>query len=501
MIAAAYLLMAPPSADLAAALYRSELLARHGFTLWDGQWYAGHHTPAYSVLFPPLAWLVGVRVLAALSVIAAAGLFAVLLDRHVDSPSALGPVWFGGGVAVDLLTGRVAFLLGVALGLAALLRAGRARSWSAGALALLSALASPVAGAFVVLAGAVGVMTGPRRAVAGALVAGALTPIALLELAFPEGGREPFAASSFWPALVTLLVMAAAIPATHRRLRVGTVLYALVCVVAFVGHSPAGGNVVRLVALTAGPVAAATLIAARPRLLVALALPLAYLQLQAPVRDLLVSAADPSVSAAYYRPVLAYLNGRPGPPFRVEVPFTRSHWEAYRLAPRLPLARGWERQLDIARNPLFYRRHLAVSDYRSWLDANAVAYVALPDVALDASARAEASLLLRGTPDLRPVWSSAHWRVYAVAHPAPVVQGPATLRRLGVDGFTLAVGVAAPIRVSERFTPYWAVVGGRGCVQAAPGGFTTVRPAAPGELRVAIRFAPGRVLDHGPRCR
>lgn len=179
MIAAAYLLMAPPSADLAAALYRSELLARHGFTLWDGQWYAGHHTPAYSVLFPPLAWLVGVRVLAALSVIAAAGLFAVLLDRHVDSPSALGPVWFGGGVAVDLLTGRVAFLLGVALGLAALLRAGRARSWSAGALALLSALASPVAGAFVVLAGAVGVMTGPRRAVAGALVAGALTPIAL----------------------------------------------------------------------------------------------------------------------------------------------------------------------------------------------------------------------------------------------------------------------------------------------------------------------------------
>jgi len=148
VIAAAYLLMAPPSADLAAALYRSELLARHGFTLWDGQWYAGHHTPAYSVLFPPLAWLVGVRVLAALSVIAAAGLFAVLLDRHMDSPSALGPVWFGGGVAVDLLTGRVAFLLGVALGLAALLRAGRARPWSAGALALLSALASPVAGAF-----------------------------------------------------------------------------------------------------------------------------------------------------------------------------------------------------------------------------------------------------------------------------------------------------------------------------------------------------------------
>ncbi len=31
---------------------------------------------------------------------------------------------------------------------------------------------------------------------------------------------------------------------------------------------------------------------------------------------------------------------------RVEVPLTRSHWEAALLAPRVSLARGWEKQLD-----------------------------------------------------------------------------------------------------------------------------------------------------------
>ncbi len=31
---------------------------------------------------------------------------------------------------------------------------------------------------------------------------------------------------------------------------------------------------------------------------------------------------------------------------RVEVPLTRSHWEAALMAPTVSLARGWEKQLD-----------------------------------------------------------------------------------------------------------------------------------------------------------
>ena len=37
-----------------------KLFARHGFTLWDSQWYGGHWLFDYSVLFAPIAALAGV---------------------------------------------------------------------------------------------------------------------------------------------------------------------------------------------------------------------------------------------------------------------------------------------------------------------------------------------------------------------------------------------------------------------------------------------------------
>jgi len=49
----AYLVLEPRPGDLAAHVFRAELFGREGFTIWNGQWYAGHHTPAYSVLSPP----------------------------------------------------------------------------------------------------------------------------------------------------------------------------------------------------------------------------------------------------------------------------------------------------------------------------------------------------------------------------------------------------------------------------------------------------------------
>ena len=71
-LAALYLLLDPPSADLAAQTYRTWLFEHAGWTVWDNGWYAGHHVPAYSVLFPPLAALLGPRVVGALSAVAAA---------------------------------------------------------------------------------------------------------------------------------------------------------------------------------------------------------------------------------------------------------------------------------------------------------------------------------------------------------------------------------------------------------------------------------------------
>jgi len=92
--ALAYLMLKPPSGDLAAQLYRADLFARHGFVLWDGQWYGGHHMLDYSVLLPPLGALLGVRMVGALTAVASAVLFAGIVRRHFD-----GVATAGGGAA------------------------------------------------------------------------------------------------------------------------------------------------------------------------------------------------------------------------------------------------------------------------------------------------------------------------------------------------------------------------------------------------------------------
>src|SRR5918994_2690833 len=83
VLAVAYLVAQPFSADLAAQVYRTDLFEEFGFTLWNGQWYAGHHTPGYSIVFPPLAALLGgPEVVGALSTLAAAALFERIVTRH-----------------------------------------------------------------------------------------------------------------------------------------------------------------------------------------------------------------------------------------------------------------------------------------------------------------------------------------------------------------------------------------------------------------------------------
>jgi hypothetical protein len=538
-----YLFLAPPSGDLAAQLYRVDLFARHGFVIWDGQWYGGHHMLDYSVLLPPLGSIVGVRVLHALSAVASTALFAMIVQRHFAprgrssdraGGAAFAALWFAAGAAVTLLANRVAFDLGVAFGLGAVALAQRGRNRLSMATAAITALASPVAGAFVVLAGgawalahgvpqalvsttvrrATGVL-GPaasepapartgwlgRSALVGGacLAAGALLALVALVLPFPEGGVEPFAASSFWPALAALLLIALVLPAQERVLRTGTLLYAAACAVAFAFPDPMGGNVVRLGTLFAGPVVAAALWQRRRLLLVAI-LPLLYWQCVAPVRDVLQHIGDPGVRSSYYQPLLSFLGSRRDRPFRVEIPFTLSHWEAYSVAREVPLARGWERQVDIKDNPLFYRPGLTAGAYHAWLAQMSVEYVALPDAPLDDSGRAEARLITQGLPYLHPVWHSAHWRVYRVAGAVPLAQGPGRLTELSVDRMVLQVRQPGSFLIHERFTPYWAVLSGAGCVAPTADGLTMVQAQAPGQLVLGIQFSLSRVATSAPRC-
>ncbi len=514
-LAVAYLVIDPPSADLAAQTYRSQLFADHGFLVWDNAWYGGHHMPGYSVLFPPLGALLGARLVGALAAVAAAWLFTRLAAEHFGPRGArAGSLWFAAATAVNLVTGRLTFALGVALALACVLAATHRRPGRAALAASATTLASPVAGLFLGLGAAAWFLGGGHREDAArppalrrrhAVLVGvaAVLPALALVIAFPEGGVEPFVPSSFWPSLLGLGLVAAFLPRSERVLRWGIALYALATVASFVLDTPMGGNVTRLGSILAGPLLACLVWTRSPRVLLALALPLLYWQWSAPVRDWVRGSGDPSVHAAYYDGVEAFLARDPDAAariFRVEVPFTANHWESRWIGRRLPLARGWERQLDIKVNGLFYAGALTGERYRRWLVGTGVRYVALPDVRLDDSARTEARLIRAGQPYLQPVFRDTHWRVYRVRGAQGLAAGPATVTRLRPQGFDLRARARGRVVVRVRWTPYWKVLAGGGCVRRTGDDWTEVRVTRPGALRVGVAFTPARLGATGPRC-
>jgi hypothetical protein len=497
--ALAYLLAAPPSADLAAQEYRADL----GLTLWDDGWFAGHHVPGYSLLFPPLGGALGARLTGALAAIAAAALLAALARRHWGARAGgAAALWFAAATIALLLDGRITFLLGVAVGAGALLALAQERRAVAIALAAATTLASPVAGLFVALAVAGWALAAPRPRLMACIAIGtaALTPIVVMLVLFPEGGSEPFVASSFWPALAGALVIAALLPAGERALRVGALLYAVTLVAAFALATPLGGNATRLGALAAGPIALGALRGRRhPALVAGIAVAFAYWPLYPAVRDVVRASGDPAVQAGYHAPLLRFLHqpgdqirARPGS-FRVEIPPTADQWEARYVAggPRgIPLARGWERQLDRRDGALFYDGSLSARSYRAWLDERAVAFVAVADAPLDAAARDETRLIAGGLPYLRAVWHDAHWQVYAVHDPTPLAstRGGGARATVGRGGITLHARHAGAVLVRVHFTRWWRVTSGRACVTRAAGDMTRVALPAPGTVRLQARL-------------
>ena len=290
-------------------------------------------------------------------------------------------------------------------------------------------------------------------------------------------------------------------PAEHRTLRTGAALAALACLGAFLVPTAVGGNAARLGALFTGPLLVCVPLRGARRTAVLATVPLLlYWQLMPPVRDFSLSAGDPSTQTSYYAPLLAELGRRPLG--RVEVPTTRSHWEARDLADRgVPLARGWQRQLDRQRNALFYVGRLTAAGYRGWLRDNAVRWVALPDVPLDDSARQEAALLRAGVPGVRQVWRGRHWRLFSVSGTPPMATG-ARLVGLAPESFTLRVRTAGRSLVRVRWSPYWGLTAGAGCVRRAAGGWVEVKALRGGTVSVGQRFSLARGLQRssGWRC-
>jgi hypothetical protein len=522
-----WLLVDPRTPDLAAQVYRAGLFERAGFAVWDEHWYAGHALPGYSLLFGPLAALLGLRVVAALSVLASVALFERLVLGVYGPRARWGAAWFALSAVGDIWLGRLTFALGVTCAVAAVFALVRGHPRWAALAAALCAAASPVAAVLLGLIALTDALArrSPRALLALALPAAVVAvPLALL---FEEGGFEPFPIRSFAATVAVTLLFLWALPPGERLLRTGGVLYLLACVLALVIHTPLGSNIERYAVLLAGPLllcarigspggASVSSTAGSSGLLDKARLPrglsggtsraalsialfgIALFTLWGPVRETKAVAGNESTSAAYYVPVLRFLErvqAPPAPLARVEVPLTRSHWEAALMAPAVSLARGWEKQLEERYDGVLLDPGLTAAGYEHWLHGQAVSYVALPDTPLDPSSAREGRLIRGGLPYLREVFESRHWTVYAVRDPTPLLEGPGRLTSLGSDSFALRATRLGRFLVRVRWTRFWTLTAaGRGRVARAPGGWTYVFADRPGALRVAARFSLDRLL-------
>jgi hypothetical protein len=501
------LIWSPPVGDLAAQVFRTELFQQAGLAIWNGSWYGGHYTLTYSVLFPPLAALLGPQVVGGIAVVSSAYLFDRLVRDRWGAEARWATLWFAAGVVTLLADGQLTFALGVAFALGSLRALQTGRGKLAIAAAAACALASPVAAAF--LAGAVlaGVVEWGRRASRAALgVAGlALALTVIPNIAFPEPGQFPFAFSSF--VAIPLFCGGALwvirdLP-EERQLRRVLIGYVLAATLIWLAPNAMGGNAVRLGALFGGPVLAAVMLSRRPKVAPwFLALALAgglYWQLTASVSQIARSVGDPSTASDYFDPASGWLRAHGGQGMRIEVPPTANHWESAYLAPKFELARGWLRQLDTTRDDVFYDQgELTDATYSSWLRRNAISYVALPDAPLDYSSAAERRLILSAPFYLSLRFQSPHWRIYAVREPKPLVAplGAAAAKTLwfGRQGFALDVTTPGEFLVRVNFTPYWSIARGAGCILRR-GDWTVARASHPGVFRVAADFSLGRAWN------
>ena len=508
-----YFVMDPRISDLPAAQFRTWLFEQEGFTLWNGQWYAGHHTPGYSIVFPPLSALLGgPEVVGALATLASAALFERIVTRHFGPSARWGALLFGLGAGTLLFSSRLPWALGAAFALAAVLALQHRRMWLAALLGVLSTLSSPVAGAFLALGGVAYALADRANRRAGALLAAAgLLPPMVLTAAFPEGGYHPFSFSSFF---IVPLAAVAAIPVFNgrdRTLTIACVLYALAAFGLFLVHTPFGGNTVRLGQLVGAPLVLCALLAKPPRTNLAragagvLLAVLLWWQWVPIVREAVKVSDDPSIDASYYAPLTDFLESQDGPPARVAIPQLRSQGESYYVAREVPSARGWLRQVDVKINPLFYDGDLTAERYRSWLEENAVRWVALPGEApIGYGGDAEVELIREQRPEyLRLATRVGDWTVYEVTvpHPVTVPEGHADIvaTALHPDQVDLDVRRPGSAIVRVHFSPYWRLDGGAGCVERA-GDWTRVSAERPGRVRLVTTFAPGRVVSRGRRC-
>jgi hypothetical protein len=504
-VAAVLVAFAPESGDAPAHLYRT-LLVKEGVLVWDNLWYGGHYPLAsYSLLYYLPAALVGNLPLVFAAVVLSAAFFASLVEREWGAAGRWPARVFGILAAGPIFVGTYSYALGLAAGLGALCALQRGRRWVAAGAAALTLGFSPLAFMFLCLVllalflvrGRLG-----RSALAfGAVIAGIAAVQLVALVLFPSSGSYPFRALELG-AVLTVTALGAALA---RGARLGAPLAAFflvwgsASVIMFEVATPIGENLTRLRSLVF-PLMLLTAFVAHfsPRWLAALALSVALAYNVAPYAAPAIEGADMRPAhRAFWGLAIEFLESS-SPNYRVEVVPTFDHWEAYWLpSAGIPLARGWYRQIDMARNQLFYHRPLDAPSYRDWLRRMGVRFVVLPQTRLGQKGEErEAALLRSGRSGLRAVFMDGNVTIYELPNPDPILTGPGSPRVTRFDHSGVAGRLTKPgtFALKIRFTRYWKIRAGSFCVERGTGGMTRIRATRPGRFALGVPENPDELV-------
>jgi hypothetical protein len=500
--AALLVLLTPPTGDAPAHLYRT-LLVREGVLVWDNLWYGGHYPLAsYSLLYYLPAALVGNLPLVFGAVVLSAVFFASLVEREWGAAGIWPARAFGVLAAGPIFFGTYSYALGLAAGLGALCALQRGRKWLAAGAAALTLGFSPLAFVFLCLAFVALALArnlfGRSALVFGAVIAGIATVQLAALVWFPSSGPYPFRLLELGTVLTVTILGAALARQTGRGAPLAAffLVWGAASLAVFLVATPVGENLTRLRSLVF-PLMLLTAFVARfrPRWLAALALSAALVYNVAPYVAPMVERTDlRPAHRAFWAPAVDFLQARSGPNYRVEVVPTFDHWEAYWL-PRagIPLARGWYRQIDIARNELFYEKPLAAAHYRDWLRRMGVRFVVLPETRLGKKGEErEAALLRSGSSGLTRVFADRNVAIYELPRPAPMLAGPGSPRITRLDHSRIEGVLTRPgvYSLKIRYTRYWRVRAGAVCVERVAGGMTRLRATRPGRFVLAAAERP-----------
>jgi hypothetical protein len=508
LVALAFVLFLPAGEDAAGNLYQTQVWRDQGWQFWDNFWYAGRYSQInYSLIYYPLAGIVGTAAVVTASVAGAAAAFSRIVHRRWPAVATWPSVAFALLSPLPVLTGTYPFLLGLALGLGTLVALQEGRRRLAVALAALTAVAHLLALLLLVTA-LIGITLAIPRwwkrptvrtmALAFAVIVGGA---ALLWRAFSTpGGEYPF--EVFDLVVVLVFCAAGALLARGRpdlRVLLGVFgVYAALAAAAFVVSSPLGANVGRLLLFMGAPLLLVPLAARgfRPRgVAVALLGGTLLWQTFPAVTGLRAATAVRSSSEEFWYPVEAFLAEHGDPNHRVEVVATDHHWEAFYLARRgVPLTRGWYRQDDFPANQDLYGE-LTATKYHTWLRRLGVRYVFLPDDRLDYSAEEEAALL-RVSQVLPEVARVGRWTVFEVPNATPIATPGASIqvRDISAEEVTLEAARAGNYRLRLRYTPYWRVVRGEACAAPREPWATELRVTKPGIVTLRFDVGVGKVV-------